>query len=217
MYCLLITSKLKAWEKGYFEIARSRFLEFTIEEIVNKFSQFSDNSIDIIKQIPCLFGYERYESTFQVGFIDNIKKRGNNLLLEYRIIQEIKPIKAGKIEKISKLLDIREWEINRTHWAIKDEDLFQRLKNEKLISENLFVKYNRKIDKKHTLKSINDENDKYRTSLSGFLKEIFLKEYDKDCVVFYRGHSNKVKYKLEPSLFRKDDEGNYIFIDNEDI
>jgi FRG domain len=33
--------------------------------------------------------------------------------------------------------------------------------------------------------------------------------------VFYRGHSNAAKYKLEPSLFRKDARGNYLFLDSE--
>lgn len=35
--------------------------------------------------------------------------------------------------------------------------------------------------------------------------------------MFYRGHSNRKKYKLEPSLFRKDEEGNYLYKDNEHI
>jgi len=35
--------------------------------------------------------------------------------------------------------------------------------------------------------------------------------------VFYRGHSNREKYKLEPSLFRKNEVGNYLYRDNEHI
>jgi hypothetical protein len=34
--------------------------------------------------------------------------------------------------------------------------------------------------------------------------------------VFYRGHSDKAKYRLEPSIFRKDSAGNYMHLDQED-
>jgi len=34
--------------------------------------------------------------------------------------------------------------------------------------------------------------------------------------VFYRGHSNRTKYRLEPSILRKDEHGNYMYRDAED-
>lgn len=42
-------------------------------------------------------------------------------------------------------------------------------------------------------------------------------EREQDSEIFYRGHSSQDKYKLEPSLFRKDNEGNYIYRDVEHI
>ncbi len=35
--------------------------------------------------------------------------------------------------------------------------------------------------------------------------------------IFYRGHSDKTTYKLEPSIFRKDANGNYLYMENEHI
>ena len=34
--------------------------------------------------------------------------------------------------------------------------------------------------------------------------------------VFYRGHSNRTKYRLEPSILRKDEKGNFVYRDAED-
>jgi len=41
------------------------------------------------------------------------------------------------------------------------------------------------------------------TSTEGVIRKIFAITHQDDDVVFYRGHSNREKYKLEPSLYRK--------------
>ncbi len=42
-------------------------------------------------------------------------------------------------------------------------------------------------------------------------------ENNKRKEVFYRGHSKRNKYLLEPSLFRKDEKGNLKYLKNENI
>jgi len=42
------------------------------------------------------------------------------------------------------------------------------------------------------------------TSITGFVKRIFELERENSSTLFFRGHSNKKKYKLEPSLYRND-------------
>ena len=41
------------------------------------------------------------------------------------------------------------------------------------------------------------------TSTEGLIRKVFAIAHQDDDVVFYRGHSNREKYKLEPSLYRK--------------
>ena len=55
------------------------------------------------------------------------------------------------------------------------------------------------------------------SSVTGFIKKVCSDRGDRGLEVFYRGHSNKKKYKLEPSLFRKDEVENYLYLDNEHI
>jgi hypothetical protein len=40
------------------------------------------------------------------------------------------------------------------------------------------------------------------TSTEGLIRKVFAIPHDDDLTVFYRGHSNRDKYKLEPSLYR---------------
>ena len=65
----------------------------------------------------------------------------------------------------------------------------------------------------------NNENIIYIESLSDFLNEInkIGKEENKikENTLFYRGHSNEV-YELEPSIYRKNKEGEFLYIENED-
>ncbi len=50
------------------------------------------------------------------------------------------------------------------------------------------------------------------TSTEGLIRKVFKLSKNEDELLFYRGHSNKNKYKLEPSLYRKKK-----FLDNEAV
>jgi hypothetical protein len=52
---------------------------------------------------------------------------GNNYQLEYVFDPDIPPIPNSTLEAIAGELGIAEWEFSRTHWAIKDADLFRVL------------------------------------------------------------------------------------------
>jgi hypothetical protein len=44
------------------------------------------------------------------------------------------------------------------------------------------------------------------TSVEGFVRKVFRMDNHKDDIHFYRGHSNREKYKLSPAVFRTDTE-----------
>lgn len=43
--------------------------------------------------------------------------------MEYELESNIPSIGAGKLTKLASELDITNWEMDRTHWAVKDVDL----------------------------------------------------------------------------------------------
>jgi len=212
MYNLLITADDDAWDESHYLYDKSRYLEYTHEEISSIFKPLSSKNKKILITYPCLFMYEGKKSDAKVGYLTAIKERGRNFLIEYKIIEDIPPIPFSSIESILLLLDIRDWEMNRTHWAVKDENLFERL-----ISENLIdVSYN--ISKNKYEKPTSKKNNKNKIkNVQEFISKIFSLEKKITFEVFYRGYSDKNKYKLEPSIFRKDEAGNYIYLDNEHI
>lgn len=211
MYNLLVTAQLDAWDQDFYQYDKSRFLEYTNEDIATALKGLSSSNLDSLKSYPCLFAYEG-KSDFRIGYLKAIKERGRNLLIEFEFEQEIPPIPFEKIEPIAPLLDIRSWEMNRTHWAVKDEDLFERLQSSDILTEN----QKSKIDKQERPSS-ERPNDPKVTKVQGFIGKVLAMEQEFGFEVFYRGHSNKKKYKLEPSLFRRDEHGNYLYKDNEHI
>jgi hypothetical protein len=136
MYNLLVTAMDGAWDNGHYEYDKSRFLEYTNENIASALKELSESHVENLKSYPCVFAYEGEDSDVRIGYLTSIKERGRNLLIEFKIQQDIDPIPFEKILPIATLLDIRGWEMNRTHWAVKDEDLFKRLRDQGIIEPN---------------------------------------------------------------------------------
>lgn len=212
MYNLFVTAAEGAWDTGFYEYDKSRFLEYTNEDIASALKELTDSHIENLKSYPCLFMYEGDDEDARIGYLKSIRKRGRTLLIEYELQQDIPPIPAQNILKIATLLDIRLWEMSRTHWAVKDEDLFERLQFSGILEREKRAKTG-KIERPVMEKIANPRVSK----VQGFIGKVLGFEQEYGCEVFYRGHSNRTKYRLEPSLFRKDEDGNYLYRDNEHI
>lgn len=213
MYNLLVTAAEDAWDKSHYQYDGSRFLEYTNEKIAVKFKDLTDDNIEELKSFPCIFAYEGERENIRIGYLKSIKERGRAILIEYSFEDSIPEIPFSSIKPVSLLLDIRDWEMSRTHWAVKDEDLFERLKAASLIDENFISPLEKP---KKALQTAKIRTPKV-TTVQGFIEKVLAEKERQGFEVFYRGHSDKQKYKLEPSLFRKDEDGNYLYLDNEHI
>jgi len=212
MYNLLVTGMKGAWDQGFYEYDKSRFLEYTNEEIATALKGLSETHIENLKSYPCLFAYEGEDSDVRIGYLTSVKERGRSILIEFELQQDIDPIPFEQIQLIAPLLDIRGWEMNRTHWAVKDEDLIARLRAQRI----LLSKHESKNNKQKRPTRETSTNPKV-SKVQGFIGKVLTYDQKDGYEVFYRGHSNKKKYKLEPSLFRRDEDGNYLYLDNEHI
>ncbi|WP_295467736.1 FRG domain-containing protein [uncultured Pseudomonas sp.] len=162
-----------------------------------------------------MFAYEGFNQEIKIGRLTNIQDRGKNISIEYEFHPDIRPLDHTEIVRLSTLLDIRKWEINRTHWAIKNEELYDRLKSENLIPQNTKEWPERTVQKRQPPES--KGNSARISTVAGFIKKVTNDIDSTGHEVFYRGHSDRRTYKLEPSLFRKDPSGNYVYLHNEHI
>lgn len=212
MFNFLVTATDDAWDQPGYEYSRGRFLEYTSDEIAESFRELKTAQLAALTEIPCLFAYEGTDKPMRIGRLKSVKLRdnGRSLLVVPELNPAIPPIPFAAIEPLQALLDIRSWELTRTHWALKDEDLLQVLAEAGIDLNEVPVS---KVSKANLPRPVNAPFQ--AGSVSAFIEHVLeLNHGGRE--VFYRGHSNRTKYRLEPSIFRKDEKGNYVYRDAED-
>lgn len=212
MFNFLVTAADGAWDRPGYEYDRVRFLEYTSEEIAESFRELKAEQLAALTELPCLFAYEGTDEPMRVGRLKSVRLRGNgrSLLVVPELNPAIPPIPFEAIEPLQALLDIRGWELNRTHWAIKDEDLLKVLADAGIDLNEVTASKVSKADLPRPADAPFQAG-----SVGAFIEHVLALNHG-GLEVFYRGHSNRTKYRLEPSILRKDDKGNYVHRDAED-
>lgn len=144
MYNFLITGNSGAWDEIGYEFPRDRLGEYTDATIKAKYYPLDAAAIEQLKSFPTLFGYEGTKENVRVGYIRRIKDRGKTIYIEYEFEPRIPHISFSKIIDLKTRLDIQNneqgyGEFSRTHWAIKDENLFEILFNAGLIDHSFLI------------------------------------------------------------------------------
>lgn len=188
MYNLLVTAIEDAWELSAYEFDKKRFLEYTAESLRTRFATLDAAVIEELKSFPTLFLYEGEDKAVRVGYIRRIKERSRStILIEYDFDEGVPPFNYTKIKPLENSLDIGGWEMSRTHWAVKDEDLFEVLSSLNLIDPN-YVGEGRPTGRVEEIQfkvalSFPGEKRDYVSEVAGELKKRLGKEtvfYDKD-------------------------------------
>jgi hypothetical protein len=86
---------------------------------------------DRILNLPALVmpetGFPDLPQIAVVGHITNLVRSGRNYTFTFMPNPAISPIPSERIEAAASALGISEWEFHRTHWAVKDVDLYRAL------------------------------------------------------------------------------------------
>ena len=127
MYNLLV--QYMPWEPGSGTVLTSRLFEYTDDELVDRFTNGDAILLDKLIQHPCLFMREGTEDEpAQIGAITRARSSGKNVLIDYVFDPNVQPLSNKVILDNKDDFDIRNtFEFHRTHWALKDVDLFRTL------------------------------------------------------------------------------------------
>lgn len=118
------------WSENRDSFMLGRTFEYTSEELVARFKPNGILDFEAILRLPTLFMEESWGGEPQyarVGRIIQASESGGTISLEYFFDPEIAPISNETLERIAKELDMADFEFSRTHWTIKDQDLFRVL------------------------------------------------------------------------------------------
>lgn len=147
-YCnLIISSDLSFWDGKEALFDRERFLESTYGNRFEKNNQGEhDNYLKELKAFPCLFLYEKQfierEGLNIMGYIGHITSCqvvGKFIKINF---EKENTISLNDVMSIADTLEIGRYELNRTHWAVKNLNLYDVINTHAYLLENknLFTK-----------------------------------------------------------------------------
>ena len=118
------------YEENSFSLNNDRIFGYTNTAIRQRFDQFTLENIDEIMNLPALFlpEYSDANQDIKIGFfgkLEDIDKRARDIQFVFRKECEID---LNQVELHQSELKIEDWELSRTHWAIKRANLKNILK-----------------------------------------------------------------------------------------
>ena len=128
MFNLLISYSPESWDSSPYECDRSRaVVEYTADEISERYKFFDENAINELKSFPALFVTENEATQSRIGYITDIKLRSGSVVISFEFDPILPALPINAIEAMRVDIDLGRWELSRTHWAVKDEPIFDIL------------------------------------------------------------------------------------------
>lgn len=106
-----------------------RVFEYTEDNLIDQFSNGETKDLAKLSRLPCLFMQEgRDDQVARVGYINEAVQIGGLVQFSFRYDPEIAPIRNSEIyTRRNEFHMPHDFEFNRSHWAVKDVDLFRLL------------------------------------------------------------------------------------------
>lgn len=128
MFNLIV--KGNGWAEGRDSMYGGRTFEYTAADLVERFKPNGQLDLAALATLPTLFVEETSgvgNQVARVGTITRARISGRDIALEYSYDPSIPPIANRLLEGFASELDIDNFQFARTHWSVKDVDLFRVL------------------------------------------------------------------------------------------
>lgn len=138
MYNLIVSGNDQAWEKSPYSLGVDRLGEYTAEALRTRYQKLTTAAITELQSFPTLFAYEHMvKKPARFGRVTRVAQpSGRDLRFHFKLYDQVPPVPYDRVEDLTWELDIDEWEINRTHWAVKDVDLLDVLMRAGLLTDD---------------------------------------------------------------------------------
>ena len=192
MYNLLVSGDENEWNGDPFVVDRSRCVSagnYTDAEIVERFGKLNREQLRKLFSFPCVFAYEKdVGKDPKFGVLRQMRPRTKRRLqIEYRLIRCEPFATVADLESLGVLLDIQGWELNRTHWAVKDIDLGRELNRRRIELPGWANRPQRQVDiDRHRFQVALSFPGEYRTFVERVAEE--LEEHLEPNACFYDNH-----------------------------
>lgn len=118
------------WAADRDTIDVGRVLEYTDDHVKQLYTAGATLDLNKVLDIPAMFVSETGglgDEIARIGIVNRVRLVGRSYQIEYTLDRDIPGIPNAQLEEMAADLDIRPFEFHRTHWAIKEVDLFKTL------------------------------------------------------------------------------------------
>lgn len=125
MFNLLV--KGNGWAVHRDTMYGERTFEYTEQHLIDRFRPDGQLDLTALTVLPTLFVEEtsgRGDHVARVGMITRARMTGRDIALEYAYDPTVPPINNAILQRYAADFDIEDFQFSRTHWSIKDVDLF---------------------------------------------------------------------------------------------
>ena len=103
-----------------------RVFEHTDDAIKKSFASGERPDFDALMKLPCLFTYEGVDAVGAIGRISEVRFEGRTFEITYTLPPVYPPMRMNSDPVFESLrISVGRYEQSRTHWAVKDVDLFE--------------------------------------------------------------------------------------------
>lgn len=128
MFNLLVKSQ--SWGNGRDTMPSGRVFEYTEQSLVDRFEPEGQPDFVALAALPTLFVQETFgqeDRVARVGTITSARMNGRDIVLDYTYDLGIPAVPNKTLQGFAADLDFKELELYRTHWSVKDSDLYRAL------------------------------------------------------------------------------------------
>jgi len=128
LFNLLVKSS--PWGEGRDTLGITRIFEYTEQDLIDRFMPGGKLDLPALAGLPTLFVQETWgagDQVARVGIITQARSSGREVALEYVYDAAIPGIPNRVLQGFSSELGVNDAQFSRTHWSIKESDLFRSL------------------------------------------------------------------------------------------
>jgi hypothetical protein len=128
MFNLLMSGNAETLRGEPWTLERNRVFEHTDAEVGARFIELNPAQLNEVCTFPALIAYERgIARSARIGRIDRVRIRDGEVRIEYSFAPGLPEIPPKRLQALEWELGLTQFELNRTHWALKDVDLAAEL------------------------------------------------------------------------------------------
>lgn len=142
MFSLIVSANETAWEGEHYDLDVGRFGEHTNATALATFKSLDDAALRRLEAMPAVFAYETgREKEARVGRVRRLRVRQDRIRIEFEFEKDCPPLSPRKLIEAAWELDINDWEMNRTHWAVKEVDLAEALQEAGVVPKGALLSF----------------------------------------------------------------------------